>query len=102
LQKLYQRLRNQIHPWKNKDFLTFIREEYSDKDPHHLLGSLGSMKISDSLIAPLNRVEHNKADKQREEYFELYLPFAINILQRYIDNLQTRIKELENGPNTKT
>lgn len=97
MRDLYQRLKNQVHPWKNKEFLDFIREEYPDKDPHHLLGSLGSLKISDSLIAPLNRIEHDKADKMREEYFLLYLPFAINILQKYIDKLQTRIKELENG-----
>ena len=51
------------------------------------------MKISDSLIAPLSREEHIMADVKREDYFLIYLPQAINLLQEYIDSLQ---QELEN------
>ena len=62
---------------------------------HHLLGSFGSLKISDSLIAPMTRTEHNKADLNREEYFNIYLPKSINLLQEYITDLEETINKLK-------
>lgn len=87
----YQVLKNRIQPFQSKRYLKYFRERFPDKDPHHLLGSLGSLKISDSLLAPLSRSEHNKADRNREAYLELYLPMAINILQDYILQLESEL-----------
>lgn len=87
---LYRQLRNQIKPWHCQEFIDFIHWKYPDKDPHHLLGSLGSMKITDLLIAPLQREEHGVADQHREQYFETYLPKALNLVQEFVDHLLSR------------
>jgi hypothetical protein len=93
---MYRMLRNQIQPWKSEGFLKFVRAKYPDKDPHHLLGSLGSMKISDSLIIPLSRQEHTMADVKREDYFLTYLPMAISLLQEYISSLEVNAHSSSN------
>lgn len=92
----YKRCKNLINPWKNPDLLEFVRQKYPGMDIHHLLGSLGSLKISDSLIIPLKRDRHNYADKHREETFTDYLPFAVNILQEYISHLETQLTHTQN------
>lgn len=92
---MYQKLKNQISPFRSPRYLEFFRHKYPDKDPHHLLGSQGSLKITDSLLAPLSRAEHQKADKDREAYLLTYLPKAINILQEYIKELENQLEEYE-------
>lgn len=39
IQILFSRMRNEVNPVKSKKFLAWAKEQYSDKDLHHILGS---------------------------------------------------------------
>ena len=94
IELLYDRLRHSIKPWHNKPFHGWVKFKNQDKDLHHLIGSMGALKLTDSLLMPLTREEHIKAEKDRHSYFMEGLPVAINLLQDYIIMLQGNIHKL--------
>ena len=88
---LYRRFRNQ-KPRKSKQFLEWFRKKYPNEDPHHLIGSMGPLKLNDYLLMNIKRIDHNKADTERELHFFMYLPTSLQILFDYIQELEDESK----------
>lgn len=84
-------MRNEINPVKSKKFLEWAKQQFPDKDLHHILGSYCGRKGTDLLIAPIEHFEHiDKAHKNMTEYFERYLPISINLLVNYINEIEKK------------
>lgn len=87
----YTRCRNLGKPWRNEDYYKWLKAKYPEHDLHHLLGSMGKLKLTDALIIPLTRIEHSKIHQRPGgdvEAFIEHLPKALELLQEYIDHLQ--------------
>jgi len=95
MDEFYTRTRNLIKPWKSKNFLEFAKGKYPTKVLHHAIGSMGSLKLTDLLLIPLDRLEHGKADRERAKYFKEYLPFMLNLVQEYITKLEKENEEIK-------
>lgn len=87
---MYKALRHRIKPWKSKGFLSFMKERFPDKDLHHLLGSVGPLKLTDLLVVPLSRQQHQSAHCEAETAFEDNLAEALNYVQQYITYLEAK------------
>jgi len=82
-------LRYSVNKWISESYREYLKKRFPDKDLHHLLGSFTGMKISDSLLIPLSRKEHNEVHKlTKDEVLEMYLAKSINLLQDYIKYLK--------------
>lgn len=82
-------LRYSVNKWISESYREYLKKRFPDKDLHHLLGSFTGMKISDSLLIPLSRKEHNEVHKlTKDEVLEMYLAKSINLLQDYIKYLE--------------
>lgn len=90
---LYKRFRNII--FHSPGYVKFFKQKYPQFDAHHLTGSMGSLKLCDALMVELERPEHNNADLNRELYFFMYLPNAIQDFLDYVDKLEQKLKRIE-------
>lgn len=93
---VYNRFRRFLRPWKSKQYLTWLKAKFPNHDLHHALGSMGALKLSDSLMIPLTREQHEEAHKAPGCFFEDNLHIAVNHLQNYItylENENERIRE---------
>src|SRR5690606_9973440 len=96
-QILFKRMRNFIKHWKCPELLEYVKKKYPDRDMHNLAGSMGQLKLTDLFIVTLSRVQHQKADSNRDEAFVQYLPESANLIQEFITHLLKQIQEKENG-----
>lgn len=87
---MWKHLRYKIKPWKSKGFLGYMKERFPDKDLHHLLGSMGPLKLTDLLLAPVTRAEHQKCHEQPAIALEEKLGEALNYIQDYITYLEKK------------
>lgn len=91
---VYNRLRTFIKPWKSKKYLEWLKDKYPIRDLHHLVGSVGKLKLSDALMVPLTREQHNTAHDNAALFFEDNLYVAVNLLQEYITHLEDTVESL--------
>ena len=91
----YEKARHEIKPWKSDEYLEWFRQKFMHRDPHHLLGSMGNLKLTDSLLMPISRATHNslKGDKAAE-YAEENIIFSLNIFQEYVTYLEEKYSSL--------
>lgn len=88
---LFSRMRNEINPVKSKKFMDWVKQQFPDKDLHHILGSYCGRKGTDLLIVPIEHFEHiEKAHKNMVEYFERCLPISINLLVNYVNEIEKK------------
>ena len=86
---MYKKFRHEIKPWHSEDYLEWFHKKFPDRDPHHLLGSIGPLKLTDSLIIPVMRIEHSIIHEDPEEEFNRSIVFSINIFQEYVTHLKS-------------
>ena len=88
----YEKARHEIKPWKSDEYLEWFRQKFMERDPHHLLGSMGNLKLTDSLLMPISRAIHNslKGDKAAE-YAEENIILSLNIFQEYVTYLEEKL-----------
>ena len=86
--ELYGRMKHNIIPAKSKKYITWLKEREPHKEPHHIIGSQGALKLSDYLIVMVSRSEHNKAEAFRIKFFFENIHIAINNLIEYARHLE--------------
>ena len=92
----YEKVRHEIKPWKSDEYLEWSRQKFPDRDPHHLAGSMGSLKLTDFLLMPVNRAIHDSLKGNRAaEYAEENIIFSLNIFQEYVTYLEEYVTYLE-------
>lgn len=91
--ELYGRIKHNIKPMRSNKYLTWLRKKNHDKEIHHLIGSQGSLKLSDYLIVAITREEHQRAEAFKILYFFDNLHIAINNLIDYVRELEMNIEE---------
>ena len=69
---------------KSKKYYEWFKKEHPNHDAHHLVGT----KVTDYLLVPLTREEHQVPHKKPDEYFQEDLIIAINILSNYIKSIE--------------
>ena len=91
MKDMYEKLRHEIKPWTSPLYLDWFRKKFPDRDPHHLAGSMGSLKLTDSLLMPVSRAIHDslKGDKAAK-YAEENIIFSLNIFQQYVSELEEK------------
>lgn len=88
--ELYGRFKHNIKPAKSGKYLEWVRENNPGKEIHHLIGSVGPLKLTDYLVVAVTRDEHNRAEAFKILYFFENLHIAINNLINYVKHLEEK------------
>lgn len=86
--QLFGRFKHNLTIDRAPKYLKWLREKYPNKEPHHLIGSQGKLKLTDYLVIMVTRNEHIDAEDAKITYF-------FENLHRAIQNLIDYIKYLE-------
>ena len=74
---------------RSNKYIKYLKSIHPNKEPHHLLGSQGKLKLTDYLIVMVTREEHLKAEQHKIEFFYNHLAEALSNLFRYISFLES-------------
>lgn len=81
---LFKQLRN-LKPRHSKHYLKWLKVKFPGMELHHLLGSMGSLKLNDFLVVPVTREEHLKAERNKIQFFEDNLAKCLNLIFEYLE-----------------
>lgn len=97
MNELYKQLRTLIRPYKSQRYKDWAKNKFPNHDLHHLIGSVGSLKLTDILIAPVSRQTHIAIEKDKDAWFYKLLPTALNLLTEYVEYLEKELAKYEGG-----
>lgn len=87
---LFKQLRN-LPPRHSARFIKWLKGKYPNHECHHLLGSMGSLKLNDFLAVPVTREEHIKADANRIDFLSDNLAESLNLIFEYIEFIENKL-----------
>ena len=79
-------------PARSARCLEYFRSRYPGMDPHHVFGSLGSLKSSDYAIVPVDRVTHSLHQDDRGWLID-QLPLVLRFMMDYISHLESLLEK---------
>ena len=84
--ELYGRIKHNAPILKSNKYIAWLKTQPNNagKDPHHLIGSQGALKLTDYLIVMVTREEHERAERAKIAFFFDNLHIAINNLIYYV------------------
>ena len=88
--ELFGRFKHNIKPAKSQKYINWLKKQPQSEgmEPHHLIGSQGSLKLTDYLIVMVTRKQHELAEKFKIRYFVGNLHIAVNNLISYVQHLE--------------
>ena len=89
----FKRLRN-LPAYKSKQYMEWVKAKHPDKERHHLLGSMTSIKLNDYLLLPVTHAEHERAERNKIDFAIDNLPQSLNLLFEYTAKLEQDINKL--------
>jgi hypothetical protein len=85
---LYNTFKNRLDIVKSPRFYKWFHDTYG-KELHHLFGSHGTVKCTDLLAMPVDRITHQQAENNKSEFGVEHLVQSVNILQKYTQHLES-------------
>lgn len=82
--ELFGRFKHNLPIDRAPKFIKFLKDNDPLREPHHLLGSQGRIKLTDYLIVMVDRRHHDYAEKHKIMFFFENLHWAIQNLISYI------------------
>ena len=77
-------------PARSRVMKVWFARRYPGMDPHHVFGSLGSLKSTDYAIIPVDRATHDAHQDDRGWLID-QLPLVFRVLFDYIAHLEAVI-----------
>jgi hypothetical protein len=90
---LFRRCKSEAmkRPARSRAVMMWFHQRYPGMDPHHVFGSLGSLKSSDYAIIPVDRPQHNLHQDDRGWLID-QLPLVFRVMFDYIAYLESRLE----------